>query len=95
MYNFLQSARLVSDAVLSFNDNCVCGIVANREKMKENLSNSLMLVTALNTHIGYENAAKTAKKAYDENISLKEAAAQLGFLSRERFDEIVKPEEMI
>lgn len=95
IYNFLQSARLVSDAVLSFNDNCVCGIVANREKMKENLSNSLMLVTALNTHIGYENAAKTAKKAYDENISLKEAAAQLGFLSRERFDEIVKPEEMI
>ncbi len=94
-YNFLQSVRLLSDAILSFNDNCAVGIKANTTKMNENLQNSLMTVTALNPYIGYENAAKTAKKAFDEDISLKEACASLGFLSKERFDEIFKPEEMI
>ncbi len=93
-YNFLQSARLLSDAIISFNDNCAIGIKANREKMKENLDNSLMTVTGLNPHIGYENAALTAKKAFNENISLKEACVSLGFLSAEKFDEVFKPEEM-
>ena len=95
IYNFLQSVRLLSDAMLSFNQNCVIGIKANKEKMQENLHRSLMLVTCLNPYIGYENAAKTAKKAYQENISLKEACLQLGFLTEEKFDEVFKPEEMI
>ncbi|MEF2838830.1 MAG: class II fumarate hydratase [Oscillospiraceae bacterium] len=95
IYNFLQSARLLSDAVVSFHDHCVVGIRANREKMRGNLHNSLMLVTALNPYIGYENAAKTAKKAYAENISLKEACVALGFLTDERFDEVFHPEQMI
>ena len=95
IYNFLQSARLLSEAMVSFNSNCVTGIRANREKMEHNLHNSLMLVTALNPYIGYENAAKTAKKAYAENISLKEACVSLGFLTAERFDEVFHPEQMI
>ena len=95
IYNFLQSARLLSDAMVSFNNNCVTGIRANREKMEHNLHNSLMLVTALNPYIGYENAAKTAKLAYKENISLKEACVKLGFLTAERFDEVFHPEQMI
>ena len=95
IYNFLQSARLLSEAMVSFNNNCVTGIQANREKMEHNLHNSLMLVTALNPYIGYENAAKTAKKAYKENISLKEACVSLGFLTAERFDEVFHPEQMI
>ena len=94
-YNFLQSARLLAQAMDSFRVNCVAGIRPNREKMKANLHNSLMLVTALNPHIGYENAAKTAKKAYAENISLKEACVALGFLTPERFDEVFHPEQMI
>ena len=94
-YNFLQSARLLTEAILSFNNNCAVGIKANREKMHHNLHNSLMLVTALNPYIGYENAAKTAKKAYKENISLKEACVALGFLTAERFDEVFHPEEMV
>ena len=94
-YNFIQSARLLADAMLSFNGNCAVGIKANKEKMHHNLHNSLMLVTALNPYIGYENAAKTAKKAYKENISLKEACVALGFLSEERFDEVFHPEEMV
>ncbi|MGM9646520.1 MAG: class II fumarate hydratase [Eubacteriales bacterium] len=94
-YNFLQSARLLTEAILSFNHNCAVGIKANREKMHHNLHNSLMLVTALNPYIGYENAAKTAKKAYKENISLKEACVALGFLTAERFDEVFHPEEMV
>ena len=93
-YNFLQSVRLLADGLVSFHDNCVVGIKANPEKMKHNLYNSLMLVTALNPYIGYENAAKTAKKAYKENISLKEACVALGFLTAERFDEVFHPEEM-
>lgn len=95
IYNFLQSARLLSDVIDSFRKNCADGIKANKEKMRHNLHNSLMLVTALNPYIGYENAAKTAKKAYSENISLKEACLKLGFLTEEKFDEVFKPEEMV
>ena len=95
IYNFLQSARLLAESIVSFNDRCACGIRANREKMEHNLHNSLMLITALNPYIGYENAAKTAKKAYKENISLKEACVSLGFLTAERFDEVFHPENMI
>ena len=95
IYNFLQSARLLAESIVSFNDRCACGIRANQEKMEHNLHNSLMLVTALNPYIGYENAAKTAKKAYKENISLKEACVSLGFLTAERFDEVFHPENMI
>ena len=94
-YNFLQSARLLAEAITSFNDRCAVGIRANREKMRHNLHNSLMLVTALNPYIGYENAAKTAKKAYKENISLKEACVALGFLTEAQFDEVFHPEQMI
>lgn len=94
IYNFLQSARLLADGIISFEKNCVTGIRANKEKMAHNLHNSLMLVTALNPYIGYENAAKTAKKAYKENISLKEACVALGFLTAEKFDEVFHPEQM-
>ena len=94
-YNFLQSARLLAEAIVSFNNNCAVGITANKEKMRHNLHNSLMLVTALNPYIGYENAAKTAKKAYKDNISLKEACVQLGFLTEEKFDEVFHPEQMV
>ena len=94
-YNFLQSVRLLSEAITSFNKNCAVGIKANKEKMYHNLHNSLMLVTALNPYIGYENAAKTAKKAYKDNISLKEACVELGFLTAERFDEVFHPEAMV
>ena len=95
IYNFLQSVKLLADGLISFNDNCVCGIKANKEKMNHNLYNSLMLVTALNPYIGYENAAKTAKLAHKENISLKEACVSLGFLSAEEFDKVFKPEQMV
>ena len=94
IYNFLQSVRLLAEAIVSFNDNCAVGIRAKKDKMHDNLYNSLMLVTALNPYIGYENAAKTAKKAFKENISLKEACVALGFLTAERFDEVFKPEDM-
>ena len=94
-YNFLQSARILSDAIISFNNNCAVGIKANREKMSANLHNSLMLVTALNPYIGYDNAAKTAKKAFKDNISLKEACVELGFLTAEEFDKVFHPEEMV
>lgn len=95
IYNFLQSARLLAEAITSFNKNCAVGITANKEKMYHNLHNSLMLVTALNPYIGYENAAKTAKKAFKDNISLKEACVALGFLTEEKFDEVFHPEEMV
>ena len=95
IYNFLQSARLLAESIVSFNVNCAVGITANKEKMSNNLYNSLMLVTALNPYIGYENAAKTAKKAYKENKSLKEACVELGFLTAEKFDEVFHPEQMI
>ena len=94
-YNFLQSTRLLSESIRAFNANCAVGIRADREKMHQNLHNSLMLVTALNPYIGYENAAKTAKLAFKENISLKDACVKLGFLTPERFDEVFHPEQMI
>jgi fumarate hydratase class II len=94
IYNFLQSARLLAEAMISFNDNCAVGIKANKQKMHDNLHNSLMLVTALNPYIGYENDAKTVKKAFKENISLKEACIALGFLTAEKFDEVFHPEQM-
>ena len=93
--NFLRSVRLLSDAICSFRTRCVIGIKANRKKMKENLESSLMLVTALNPYIGYENGAKTAKLAYSEGITLKEACVRLGFLTAEQFDEVFHPEKMI
>ena len=95
IYNFLQSARLLAESMTAFNERCAVGIQANREKMGANLRNSLMLVTALNPYIGYENAAKTAKKAFAENITLKEACVALGFLTEEKFDEVFHPEAMI
>ena len=95
IYNFLQSVRLLSDGMRSFNDNCLAGLKANRDVMRHNLYNSLMLVTALNPYIGYENAAKTAKLAYEKNISLREACVKLGFLTPEQFDEVFHPEEMV
>ena len=93
-YNFLQSVRLLADSMASFEERCVSGIRADETKMRQNLTQSLMLVTALNPYIGYERAAETAKKAYRENISLKEACVALGYLSAERFDEVFHPEEM-
>ena len=95
IYNFLQSVRLLTDVLISFNNNCAVGIRPNREKMSENLHRSLMLVTCLNPYIGYENAAKTAKKAYAENISLKEACVSLGFLTEEEFNKVFLPEKMV
>lgn len=93
--NFLQSARLIGDACVSFNDNCAIGIEPNTPMIQRHLENSLMLVTALNPHIGYENAAAIAKKAHKEGTSLREAAIALGLLTSEQFDEWVKPEDMI
>ncbi len=95
IYNLLQSIRLMADVCDSFTDHCVVGIEANEKNIEENLRSSLMLVTALNSHIGYDNAAKVAKKAYTENTTLKRAAVALGFLSAEDFDKFVKPEDMI
>lgn len=95
IYNFIQSVRLLSDVMISFNDNCAVGIKANENKMANNLHNSLMLVTALNPYIGYENAAKTAKNAYKKNISLKASCVELGFLKEEKFDEVFHPEQMV
>ncbi|WP_070121202.1 class II fumarate hydratase [Bacillus marinisedimentorum] len=94
IYNFLQSAKLLADAMISFNDKCAVGIEPNKEKIDEYVSQSLMLVTALNPHIGYENAAKIAKLAHQEKLTLKEAALKTGLLTEEQFDEIVRPEEM-
>ena len=92
--NFLESARLIGDACASFNDNCAIGIEPNQERIKQNLNNSLMLVTALNTHIGYEKAAEIAKKAHKEGSTLKEAALSMGYLSEKEFDEWVDPSKM-
>ena len=94
-YNFLQSVRPLSEAIASFDKNCASGIRANRERMDENVRRSLMLVTALNPHIGYENAARIAKKAYAENLTLREACAALELLPPEEFDRIVRPERMV
>ncbi len=94
-YNFLQSVRLMSDCIISFNDNAAVGIEPNEENIDKFLNTSLMLVTALNPHIGYENAAKIAKSAHENGTTLKEEAVGLGFLSEEEFDKYVKPEDMI
>jgi fumarate hydratase class II len=95
IYNVLQSIRLISDASESFTDNCVVGIEANEKNINKHLTESLMLVTALNPHIGYDNAAKIAKKAHAEGKTLKEVAVELGLLTEEKFDEVVRPEQMI
>ena len=95
IYNVMHSIRLLTDACTSFNDNCVVGIEPNRERIEHHLVESLMLVTSLNPHIGYDNAAKVAKKAYVENITLKEASLGLGLLTEEEFDKFVRPENMV
>ena len=95
IYNFLQSARLLGDVMRSFELRCARGIKPNREKIQAYLDESLMLVTALNPHIGYENAAKVAKTAFAEGITLRETAVRLGFLTAEAFDQIVRPEKMV
>ncbi|PID25406.1 class II fumarate hydratase [Sporosarcina sp. P7] len=94
IYNFLQSAKLLADGMISFNDNCAVGIEPNREEIDNKVKNSLMLVTALNPHIGYENAAKIAKKAHTEGTTLKEAALSTGLLTEAQFDEYVDPSKM-
>ena len=94
-YNFLQSARLLAESAASFDARCLRGLSANREKMRENLHRSLMLVTALSPRIGYENAAKVAKKAHEEGLSLREACVSLGFLTEAEFDAVFHPEEMV
>ncbi|WP_036127594.1 lyase family protein, partial [Lysinibacillus sphaericus] len=95
IYNFLQSTRLLADTMKSFNDHCAVGIEPNTEVLDHNLQNSLMLVTALNPYIGYENAAKIAKKAHKEGTTLKAAAIASGLLTEEQFDEYVDPATMI
>ena len=95
IYNFLQSARLLADVMDSFEANCVRGIRPNHDVIRAHLDASLMLVTALNPHIGYENAARIAKKAYAENLTLREACAALELLPPEEFDRIVRPERMV
>jgi len=94
-HNFLQSSRLIADGCDSFRTNCVVGIEANREKIQHNLENSLMLVTALNPHIGYDNSAKIAKLAHEQGTTLREAALELGLVTAEQFDEWVRPENMV
>jgi fumarate hydratase class II len=95
IYNFLMSAQLIGDSCISFNDNCIEGLEPNQERIDEHLNNSLMLVTALNTKIGYDNAAAIAKKAYNEGTTLRQASLDLGLLTNEQFDEWVRPENMI
>jgi fumarate hydratase class II len=95
IFNLLNSVRLLADACISFNDNCAVGIEPNQAVIEDYLSNSLMLVTALNPHIGYDNAAKVAKKAFADNSTLRQAAIELGLLTGEKFDEVVRPENMI
>ena len=95
IYNYLQSVRLLSDVCLSFTKNCVSGIKANREKMKANLNNSLMLVTALSPYIGSESCAKVVHKAHKEGLTLKDACVSLGYLTEEKFDEYFHPERMV
>ena len=95
IHNVLQSIRLLGDAARSFTDNCVVGIEPNTARIKKLVGESLMLVTALNPHVGYDNAAKIAKKAHHEGTTLKEAAVALGLLTAEDFDRLIKPEEMV
>src|SRR3989441_11657411 len=94
IHNLLHSIRLLHDACGGFVKYCIAGMTINREQIDENLRHSLMLVTALNPHIGYDNAAKIAKNAHQKAISLRESAIELGLLTGEEFDELVKPEEM-
>lgn len=95
IFNYLNSARLLADACLSFNENCVIGIEANEENCRKNLENSLMLVTALNNHIGYDKAAAIAKNAHLKGLTLRQSALELGYVTDEQFNQWVKPEEMI
>ena len=94
-YNILQSIRLLKDVCISFNDNCIIGIEPNLDKINDNLNNSLMLVTALTPHISYDKAAKAAKKAHDENTTLKDAVIALRFLNSDEYDSYVQPSKMI
>ena len=94
-FNILQSIRLLSDVCTSFSDNCISGIKPNLEKIKENLNKSLMLVTALTPHIGYDKAAKAAKKAHEENTTLKDAVLSLGYLKSNEYDKFLDPDKMI
>ena len=94
-HNFLQSTRLIADGCDSFRKNCAVGIEPNRKRIQEHLENSLMLVTALNPHIGYDNAAKIAKKAHKEGLTLRQSAEALGLVSSEDFSRFVRPEEML
>lgn len=94
-YNILQSINLLSDSIESFRKNCLTGIKINQKKIKKNLDNSLMLVTALNNHLGYDNCAKIAKKAFNENMSIKEAAIKLKLISEKEFQKIVQPIKMV
>jgi len=95
IHNLLQSARLLADGVLSFNDNCAVGIEPDRERIEELLAQSLMLVTALNPHIGYDKAAQIAKKAHKEGTTLKQAAVALGYVTAQQFDQWVRAEDMV
>jgi fumarate hydratase class II len=95
IFNYLNSACLLADACESFTENCVIGIEANEENCKKNLENSLMLVTALNTHIGYDNAAKIAKNAHQKGLTLRESALELALLSNDQFNDWVRPETML
>jgi fumarate hydratase class II len=95
IHNFLMSCRLIADGSESFREHCVVGIEPNRERIESNLRNSLMLVTALNPHIGYDKAAKIAKTAHQRGKTLKETAIDLGFVSAEKFDQWVRPEKMV
>ena len=95
VFNVLSSIRLLADAAVSFTDNCVVGIEPNHKNIEQHLQNSLMLVTALNPHVGYDNAAKIAKNAFEKGTTLKESALELGLLTAEKFDEVVVPETMI
>jgi fumarate hydratase class II len=94
-YNIISSAQLLGEACVSFNENCAVGIEPNKQNLKKNLDNSLMLVTALNPHIGYEKAAKIAKTAHENGTTLKEEAINLGYLDAKQFDEWVDPKKMI
>ena len=95
IYNLIQSVRLLTDGLHSFNQNCAVGIAANEDVIKEHVNRSLMLVTALNPQIGYEKAAEIAKLAFKENSTLKEAAIKTGYVTKEQFEEWIKPEKMI
>lgn len=95
IHNFLQSVRLLADGMASFNEHCAVGIEPNRERISQLLNESLMLVTALNTHIGYDKAAEIAKKAHHEGLTLKASALALGYLTEAEFDSWVRPEEMV